>query len=179
MENTQMGTQNTADQSARCPIAWMHPDDILSPTDPAVRLTTGEAQVVEEALADYAAQELRMCQENMIFRLEELHPIPVHPAEREEWARNLPTAPKDLRSTYAHLELERAAAAALHKALTRRDWAGLLVRYTTETGTRDKIKYPSSGIKAGESVQHIRDAWDKRVADLRTERARRLGCTCV
>ncbi|RKT08150.1 hypothetical protein BX286_6232 [Streptomyces sp. 3211.6] len=174
-----MITPNTAGQSTRCPLAWMHPDDILPPTDPAVRLTTSEAQAVEEALTDYAAKELRMYQENMIFRLEELHPIPIHPAVREEWARNLPTTPKDLRSTYAALQLERAASAALHTALVRRDWAGLLLRYTTQTGTRDKIKYPSSGIKAGESVQHIRDAWDKRVADLRTERARRLGCTCL
>ncbi|MFD3937833.1 hypothetical protein ACFWSF_24170 [Streptomyces sp. NPDC058611] len=174
-----MTNHDATETSARCPLSWMHPDDILPSTDPAVRLTAVEAQAVEDTLGVYAAQELRMLEDNMIFRIEELHPIPVHPAERDEWAQALPTEPRDLRNTYTQLQLERSAHAALYQALARKDWTGILLRYTTHTGVRDKIKYPSDGIRAGKAVQQVRDSWDKRVADLRMERARRLGCTCL
>ncbi|MFJ2900242.1 hypothetical protein ACIO87_35880 [Streptomyces sp. NPDC087218] len=174
-----MTTERAPGQPARCPLAWMHPDDILPPGDPAVRLTAAEGQAVEEALAPYATQELQMLRDNMVFRLEDLHPMPIHPSEREEWARTLPTTPQNLRSVYTTLQMERAAYAELHRILTHRNWAELLLLYTTQTGTREKTKYPSSGIQAGKAVQHIRDAWDKRVADLRTERTHRLGCTCA
>ncbi|MER5570468.1 hypothetical protein ABT083_30415 [Streptomyces goshikiensis] len=175
-------TDQSITKPSSCPVAWLHPDDLLHATDPGLQLTHAEVEAVRGTLTDLVTRHLASLQQDMTARLETLHPMPIDPGERRRWYLQL-AADNDPRSSqYHYLEDERAAHNTLRMALAKGDWATLLL-HCTRSGA-DVAAAAAAGnltsTKHAESpLQQIREAWDKRAGEQRAERARRIGCTCL
>ncbi|PSK47999.1 hypothetical protein B0E38_06476 [Streptomyces sp. 111WW2] len=153
-----------------CPAANFHTDDLVPAGYPGMRLTTAEAQQVEETLAPVLPEFLGSAQIDISLLLSCLHPIPASAVERSRWASEL----QGQASAYWHqLTDKREDYITVLKAFKKQDWTSLLMLFTVPTGTSPKVRPHQP------SLQPLREALDERRLKLRREFAERLGCTCL
>ncbi|MFD6725745.1 hypothetical protein ACWHA6_37815 [Streptomyces anthocyanicus] len=153
-----------------CPAANFHTDDLVPAGYPGMRLTTAEAQQVEEILAPVLPEFLGSAQIDISLLLSCLHPIPASAVERSRWASEL----QGQASTYWYeLTDRREIYSTVLGAFKKQDWTSLLMIFTVPTGTSPKVRPRQP------SLQPLREALDERRLKLRREFAERLGCTCL
>ncbi|WP_427251118.1 hypothetical protein [Bacillus cereus] len=159
----------STDAPKKCPVPWIHPDDLVASNHPGMNLTAAEERDVEAALSDALAEDVNDLLRCMTDRTVLLHPIPAGQKERADWRRDLSSHDG---GQYIALEAERSRYLALCKASAAKDWTTILTAFTTGPGNRNETP-------AGRKVQPIRDALEARRTRLRKEAAVRVGCICV
>ncbi|MEV3926500.1 MULTISPECIES: hypothetical protein [Actinomycetes] len=157
-----------SDETVKCPVPWIHPEDLVRDDDPGMGLTPAEIREVQDVLGEALVEQTQRLLADMRSRAEILHPIPADPGEYSTWRLGLSS------SQGVHLmslEAERAVYSRLCRASARGDWATILFAFTKAPGGGQELP-------GGTAVQPIRDALQARRTALRQQTAKRLGCTC-
>ncbi|WP_411132721.1 hypothetical protein [Streptomyces sp. 030-HV] len=155
---------------SECPAANFHTDDLVPAGYPGMRLTTAEAQQVEETLAPVLPGYLGNAQLEISNLLSCLHPIPASATERTKWVLEL----QGQASAYWYQLIDRREDYGnVLGAFKKQDWTSLLMLFTVPKGSSPRVRPHQP------SLQPLREALDERRIKLRREFAERLGCTCL